>query len=200
MATLEREAPRLPSAAPADPVFSADDGRRERVLKIVGRVAAVVAGIWLLALLAGAMGFGHLPGLPGAGLLDRPAKTPAKTPPAPAAGASGQTSFAGTVSPAAGQAQQRARSQSARARAQAHKTAATQPPAGVVPPPAARPASPGNPQGRAVRRHGNKAQPAPPPPGNGKGNGNGQAVVNPGRTKHLVPPPPPPPPPPPKKP
>lgn len=200
MATIERNAPRLPSAAPAEPVFSADDGRRERALKVVGRLAAVLAGIWLLALLVGAMGFGSLPLIPGSGLLDRPAKTPAKTPRAnPAAGDNGQTSFAErTVSPAARGAQGRAGSPSARSRTRARQTpprAAQRPAAGQVPVPAGQPPSPGNPQGRAVRRHGNQAQPAPPPPGNGNGNGNGngQAVVNPGRLKHQLPPPPPPP-------
>jgi hypothetical protein len=145
------------------------------------------------------MGFGHLPGLPGAGLVDRTSKAPKKTPPAqPAADVNGQTSFAGTVSPAQSGANGQATSAQARARARAHKaTSVAQPPASVqVTPPAGQPPSPGKPQGRAVRRHGNKTQTPPPPPGNGNGNGNGngQAVVNPGRTKHLTPPPPPPPP------
>src|SRR5256885_1738181 len=79
MATIERQAPVVPSAAPDDQIFSADDGRRERALRIVGPLVALVAGIWLLALFAGALGFGHLPGVPGSGLLDRTARS-AKAP------------------------------------------------------------------------------------------------------------------------
>jgi hypothetical protein len=209
MATIERQAPRLPSAAPSETVFSADDGRRERALRVVGRLAAVIAGLWLLALLVGAMGFGHLPGLPGSALLDRatgPAKPPSESPRANRAEAANKMSAASrAVVPIARAAQVRAGSPSARTRAPAHRPpppAAPPPPAGQVSAPAVVAPPPGKPQGRAVRRHGNQAQPAPPPPGygNGNGNGNGQAVVNPGRLKHQLPPPPPPPPPPPKKP
>ena len=202
MATIERQAPVVPSAAPDDQVFSADDGRRERVLRIVGRVAAVVAGVWLLALFAGAMGFGHLPGLPGSGLLDRtahPSKAPAKTPQVNPATA-GNQSFAGrTIAPNTLGAQRQAGSSRVPSGTPAHPPPSrSPPPAAQAPPPAIPPPSPGKPRGRAVRRHGVQTQPAPPPPGNG--NANGQDVVNRGRLKHQLPPPPPPPPPPPKKP
>ena len=63
------------------PVFAAATRRRERVLRIAGRIAALLVAIWLVALLAGAIGFGRLPGVPGAGLLERK-DHPAKAPPA----------------------------------------------------------------------------------------------------------------------
>jgi hypothetical protein len=209
MATVEHTIPPLPGLAeerPAQPVFSADDGRRERALRVVGRIVAVVVGVWLLALFAGAMGFGRLPLIPGSGLLDRAnqrAKAPEETPRANLAGGNRETSFAARTvgAPAAGRADRRAGSTvSARARARAHRAApaAAHPPSSQLAPPAVPPASPGKPQGRAVRRHGIPVQPAPPPPANG--NAYGQAVVNPGRLKNQVPPPPPPPPPPSKKP
>jgi len=208
MATIERTAP-PPTGTTRDlstqPVFSADDGRRERALRIVGRLVAVAVGIWLLALLVGTMGFGRLPLVPGSGLLDRanqPAKARAEAPrPSRTTGGKTWTSFAARsiATPAAHRAQRRAGSSPSvsRPRAPGHSVVRP-PPASQVAPPAVLPPSPGTPQGRAVRRHGNQVQPAPPPPGNGSSRG--QAVVNPGRLKHEVPPPPPPPPPPPKKP
>jgi hypothetical protein len=201
MATIEHKAPPVPSPAPADPVFSADDGRRARVLRIVGRFAALVAGVWLLALLAGAMGFGHLPGLPGSGLLDQaaPAKAPAETPRANRGTGVNQSFAARTFASHAVGAQHQAGSSRVSHRTPAPPPPpAVQPPAGQAPPPAIPPPSPGKPRGRAVRRHGVHTQPAPPPPGKAKAKG--QDVVNPGRLKHQLPPPPPPPPPPPKKP
>jgi hypothetical protein len=211
MATIEHAAPPTHSTEQVravQPVFSADDGRRERVLQAVGRLAAVFVGVWLLALLVGAMGFGRLPGLPGSTLLDRagrPAKARAEAPhplPLPAVRGELRTSFAersiaASVGPLA---QRRTGSSPARTRPRTPRQPAAQPPpASQGAPPAVLPPSPGKPQGRAVRRHGTPAQPAPPPPGNGSSRG--QAVVNPGRLKHEVTlPPPPPPPPPPKKP
>jgi pyruvate/2-oxoglutarate dehydrogenase complex dihydrolipoamide acyltransferase (E2) component len=208
MATIERTAPPPPGAAQdpsIQPVFSADDGRRERALRVVGRLVAVAVGIWLLALLAGAVGFGSLPLVPGSGLLDRanqPAKARAEAPrPSRSTGGKLWTSFAtrSIATPAARRAQRRAGSSpsGARSRAPGHSVVRP-PPASQVAPPAVLPSAPGNPQGRAVRRYGNQVQPAPPPPG--VGSSRGQTVVNPGRLKHEVPPPPPPPPPLPKKP
>ena len=195
MATIEHKAP-LPSPAPADPVFSADDGRRARALKIVGRLAALVAGIWLLALLAGAMGFGHMPGLPGSGLLDRSArasKAPAETPRANGATGDNQSFVARVLAHNASGAQRQAGSSRVSHRAPAQQPPpAPQPPGSQARPPVIPPPSPGKPRGRAVRRHGVHAQTAPPPPSNGKAKG--QDVVNPGRLKHQLPPPPPPPP------
>lgn len=205
MATVERETPLRPGSTedrPEQPVFSSHNGRRARAVRVVGRGVAVLTGIWLVALVAGAMGFGSLPILPGSGLLDRttpPAKAPADTPRAqPAASEDRETSSA-------------ARTAAEAARARADRLAGSTPSARSrnrhpTPPPAAQPpssqqappVSPGKPRGRAVRAHGIPVQPVPPPEGNG--NANGQAVVNRGRLKQQLPPPPPPPPPPPKKP
>ena len=208
MATIERTAP-PPTGAAQDPstqpVFSADDGRRERALRVVGRLVAVVVGIWLFALLVGAMGFGSLPLVPGSGLLDRanqPAKARAEAP-RPSRTTRGKlwTSFAerSIATPAARSAQRRASSSPSASRPRVPGHSVVRPsPASQVAPPAVLPSAPGNPQGRAVRRYGNQVQPAPPAPG--VGSSRGQTVVNPGRLKHEVPPPPPPPPPPPKKP
>ncbi len=44
------------------PVFLAESGRRARILGIVAKVAFVVTALWLAALAAGTLGFGHLPG------------------------------------------------------------------------------------------------------------------------------------------
>ncbi|MEK6275873.1 MAG: hypothetical protein AABM30_11100 [Actinomycetota bacterium] len=196
MATTEPNGARSPSAAqdpPTGPVFSSDGDRRERVLRAVGRLVAVVVGIWLLALLAGAVGFGHLPGLPGAGLVDRATgreKAPAKTPPASPAAEDG--SLATNITGSRG-AQRPAGSPVSKRRTPAKPThpGAQQPPRAPQVPPAVTPPSPGNPQGRAVRRHGVQP-PAPPPPA--QGNAKGQNVVNPGRLRKTLPPPPPPPP------
>jgi hypothetical protein len=194
-----------------EPVFSSTDGRRARTVRIAGRLAAVLAAIWLLALLVGALGLGSLPLIPGSGVLAPAPKASAsaKSALAPsAAGDSRRTSVAArTTMPAAdsGTLRQRGSTSAARRRTPAHRTipVAPQPapPIQVVQPPVAPPpASPGRPRGRAVRQHGDQTQPAPPPPGNAIAKG--QEVVNPGRLKHelLLPPPPPPPPPPPKKP
>src|SRR5215218_9172397 len=59
----EAAAERLPEARRL-PVFASADGRRGRALGLVGRVAAGLTLFWLAALLAGAMGLGHLPGVP----------------------------------------------------------------------------------------------------------------------------------------
>lgn len=44
------------------PVFLAESGRRARILGIIAKVAVVVTVLWLAALAAGMLGFGHLPG------------------------------------------------------------------------------------------------------------------------------------------
>ena len=202
MATVESSA-RPPASAVQDrlvqPVFSSVRGRREHVVRNVGRLAAVLAGIWLVALLVGAMGLGSLPLIPGSGLLD-PAPKTAKTPRArPVVGGARQTNFAarpmttagrGTPSQAGSRAGARHRTP-ARPAHPAPVAPRTSPVSRVAPPAAAPPlASPGRPQGRAVRRQGTQAQPAPPPPANQ--DAKGQAVENPGRLKHeLLPPPPP---------
>jgi hypothetical protein len=46
------------------PVFVSVDGRRGRVLRVVGRAAGGLTVLWVAALLAGALGLGRLPGMP----------------------------------------------------------------------------------------------------------------------------------------
>jgi hypothetical protein len=46
------------------PVFAATDGRRARRLRIVALVAAGLVALWLVALVAGILGFGRLPLVP----------------------------------------------------------------------------------------------------------------------------------------
>jgi hypothetical protein len=73
-APLPARAQDLPSERP---VFFAEDGRRAQVLRVVVRSAAAVTGVWLIALLAGAFGFGRLPAvpLPPIGALDKQGPT-----------------------------------------------------------------------------------------------------------------------------
>lgn len=59
MTTIEHT-PKTP--APERQVFLAEDGRRARILGLVAKVAFVVTVLWLAALTAGMLGFGHLPG------------------------------------------------------------------------------------------------------------------------------------------
>jgi hypothetical protein len=62
MTTMEREHERHRS--PHDsPVFLASDGRRARRLRLVASGSAVLALLWLVALAAGMLGFGRLPGI-----------------------------------------------------------------------------------------------------------------------------------------
>ncbi len=65
------------------PVFVSTDGRRRRMLRLAGRVVAGLTAPWLIALLAGALGLGRLPGvsLPEVAAgehADAPAAAPAK--------------------------------------------------------------------------------------------------------------------------
>jgi hypothetical protein len=188
MATVENTAPRPASATHdhlVEPVFSSDNGRRERVLKLVGRLGAVLVGIWLLALLVGAMGLGSLPLIPGSGLLDRAPKGANDTPAPPATGVRQPTSFdAGTQAIVGPGTAQPGSTPTARSRAPAH----SMPPAAAAGQLGQPPASPGEPRGRAVRRHGDQTLVAPPPPANE--NAKGLEVVNPGRLKYdlLLPP------------
>ncbi|MCW3064811.1 MAG: hypothetical protein JWN32_1983, partial [Solirubrobacterales bacterium] len=67
-------------------VFVSPDGRRARLLRALGRIAALITAAWLVALVAGALGFGRMPGLPlpAIGALAKPTAAPASQ--APAAG------------------------------------------------------------------------------------------------------------------
>ena len=59
MTTIEHTPDR---AQPERPVFLAENGRRARILGIAAKVAVLVTVLWLAALAAGMLGFGHLPG------------------------------------------------------------------------------------------------------------------------------------------
>lgn len=56
-----------PSAAterPGEPVFVSASGNRERALRLGARAVVALVILWLVALLAGALGLGRLPGVP----------------------------------------------------------------------------------------------------------------------------------------
>ena len=59
MTTIEHTPDR---AQPERPVFLAENGRRARILGIAAKLAVLVTVLWLAALAAGMLGFGHLPG------------------------------------------------------------------------------------------------------------------------------------------
>ena len=61
MTTIEHT-PETPQSDPERPIFLSENGRRARMLGIVAKVAFVVTVLWLGALAAGMLGFGHLPG------------------------------------------------------------------------------------------------------------------------------------------
>jgi hypothetical protein len=193
MGTFERE-------TPVQPIFAAVDGRRERLLRTAARSTAVLVALWLTALLAGAVGFGRLPGVPGSALLEKQkTKAPEQ---ARRSGPASENILRASVTArpgAAGNESPGRVSEPASARPPVRRPTPAQP----APPPAAQPAAPpvaatappvssGNPQGRAVRRHGDRTQPVPPPPGNGNGNGN--SGTPPGQLKRQLPSPLPPPP------
>lgn len=54
--------PHSSQATAEKPVFAATGAARPRALKLVGRAAAGLVGLWLVALVLGAFGFGHVPG------------------------------------------------------------------------------------------------------------------------------------------
>ena len=53
-----------PAAAPERPVFAAATSARPRTLKVMGRVAAGLVALWLVALVLGAFGFSQVAGIP----------------------------------------------------------------------------------------------------------------------------------------
>jgi hypothetical protein len=64
MATIERQpAVRSIPHEAERPVFLAADGRRARRLRVVAFAVTVLAVLWLVALAAGTLGFGSLPGI-----------------------------------------------------------------------------------------------------------------------------------------
>lgn len=164
------------------PVFLAENGRRARIVGIVAKVAAVLTVLWLAALAAGMLGFGHLPGTsikqPFIRLISGGGDPPKKQAPS--------TDVASvTASDLKRSAAARARAAVAKQRALARAVVAQQPrqqgwtrqgflaPPGQIrkaEPPAPRPAPPGNAYGQAKK---STLPPPPPPPGNGNGNGGG---------------------------
>src|SRR4051794_5985773 len=52
-----------PGAPAGTPVFASTSGRRARVVRWGALAVAALTGIWIVALLAGALGMGHLPGV-----------------------------------------------------------------------------------------------------------------------------------------
>jgi hypothetical protein len=201
MATIEREhEQRIRYELP---VFVANDGRRARRLRLVAAGIGVLALLWLVALAAGMLGFGRLPGISTpVGRLGGPDKAQSQR-----SESKTETPVRSSQRPAelivASERNGRATpsTQPDRARPTVRGTTA-KPVARRAPPPAAaqpvqpQPAQPPPQQGWA--RHGRpvppgytrrtQPEPAPPPPG--------QASA-PGQTKKALQPPPLPPPPPP---
>jgi hypothetical protein len=56
-------APPSPPASAERPVFAAKTSARPRALRLAGRAAAGLVGLWLVALVLGAFGFGKVPGI-----------------------------------------------------------------------------------------------------------------------------------------
>jgi hypothetical protein len=54
----------LGTMGPEKPVFVADTGHRQRLLRFGALGLGAITGAWLIALLVGTLGFGRLPGLP----------------------------------------------------------------------------------------------------------------------------------------
>lgn len=207
MATIEREheLARVPNEFP---VFVASDGRRARRLRLAATGIGVLALLWLVALAAGMLGFGSLPGISTPmGRIGGPDEAPSQRSeikaPTPVQssqrrseliGASERSGGAATPTQPAGV---RVASTGSRAKPVARRPQA--PPPATVQPVQPQPALPPPPQ-QGWARHGRPApsgytrhiqpQPAPPP---------GQAIA-PGQTRKALQPaplPPPPPPPPP---
>lgn len=211
MATMEREpALRQLPHEPERPVFLAADGRRARRLRVVAFAVTVLAVLWLVALAAGTLGFGSLPGFSvpqlanlGGGGTPPPAPDPAQRNDArdSAEGVAGATTRSGRL-PTSSRAEPLSASQGRgttaspgkaklvrpdpRRPAPAQPATPVQPAQPVQPPQAQVPAQPVT--GREQRGlpappgHARKTEPAPPPPGNRRGQDT------------TTPPPPPPPP------
>jgi hypothetical protein len=195
MTTIEHTPERV-QPDPERPVFLAENGRRARILGIVAKVAVVVTVLWLAALAAGMLGFGHLPGtsleqpftrLIGGG--DAPKQqSPATDSASVTAGLEQRSAVTRTQ---AALARRRAVARTASVRVRSPLPAPGQPAAGqpviaqqprqqgwtrqgyVAPPGQIRktltPAPPpGNSYGQVKKT---TPPPAPPPPGNGNGNG-----------------------------
>ncbi len=179
------------------PVFLAENGRRARILGIGAKVAFVLTALWLVALAAGMLGFGHLPGtridkpfnrLIGGGGGDEPKKQAPSTDSASVTGSPSERPTGARTQATVVKRSIRAGTPPVRGRSarRVRRAPLTRPPAGRV----ARLA-----RQRSLARTGHvvppgqalKAQPPPPPPAQ-PGNGYGRAK------KATTNPPPPPPP------
>lgn len=184
------------------PVFLADNGRRARILGIAAKVAVLVTVLWLAALAAGMLGFGHLPGTsieePFNRLISRGGDTTKnQTPATDSASVTASASERAARAQAIVVAKRNAVARAAAARARAARGAG---PAPALPaqPPAGQAAVAQQPRQQGWTRQGyvappgqvRKAQPsapAPTPPG--------KALGRVKKTTPVTPPPPPPPPP-----
>jgi len=199
MTTIEH-APETLQPAPERPVFLAESGRRARILGIAAKVAFVVTVLWLAALAAGTLGFGHLPGTsvkqPFSRLINGSGDAAKKQAPATDSASVTAAARAQSARAQAILADRRAvaRTAAAQARlAQAARQAAVSAPA--VQPPAGQAAVAQQPRQQGWVRRGyvlppgrlRTVQPQPLPPAQ-PGNGYGRA-----KKTALLPPPPPPP-------
>lgn len=211
MTTIEREMTvRTTPHEPERPVFLAANGRRARRLRIAALAVTVLAVLWLVALAAGTLGFGSLPGFSVPQLANLGG---GGTPPPPARGSEGDRSnsergSAQPVSDATVQKTHTAAPPGVQSRAAAESRVGTDPAgkAKAVQRPVQRPnpvqpavpAQPAQPQAAAPpltgreRRglsappgHARQLEPAPPPPG--------RRVGQETTTTPIAPPPPPPP-------
>ncbi len=201
MTTIEHTPERV-QPDPERPVFLAENGRRARILGIAAKIAFAITVLWLAALAAGMLGFGHLPGTsieePFNRLISRGGDATKNQTPA---------TDSGSVTPAARERAARAQAivvakRNAVARAATARARAAQGvgPAPALPaqPPAGQAAVAQQPRQQGWTRQGyvappgqvRKAEPpapAPTPPGNALGRVK--------KTTPVTPPPPPPPPP-----
>ncbi len=185
------------------PVFLAENGRRARILGIAAKVAVVVTVLWLAALAAGMLGFGHLPGTsieePFSRLISGGGDAPKNQPPATDSSSASMT--VARVRAARAQAlvvaKRNAAARAATARARAARGALPAPVLPVQPAPgqavvAQQPRQQGWTRRGYVAPPGQirKAEPPPPPPAQpGKGLGRVK------KSEPVTPPPPAPPPP-----
>lgn len=91
-------APSLESSVPERPVFAARSHRRPLWLARASRAIAALVGLWVLALIAGALGLGRLPGVPDL----RPSQLTARPDTHASNPASARGSAAGAAAPASG--------------------------------------------------------------------------------------------------
>jgi hypothetical protein len=183
---------------PERQVFAAEDRRRERWLRIAGRTGAVLAAVWLAALLGSVLGFSGMPRLPGTKApADRPDHSAKAAHLRPTGDLASRSNVSGAAAaddaakdtgrPTGAPGTHDAPAATGRQRTEPSPAFAPPTPAPrqvLASPLHGRPASPGRPQGRAVRRHGT-AVASPPPPRRRTG----QTHARPGQVKKQTLPP-----------